>query len=139
MTGYLVIIMVATITPIISQAKSANLPTPVKVRAKSCQEERLKLTWKKVKEASGYQIYQYKTTAKKFVKIATVGKKTLLWKSAKTSKKQTYKICAYKKKGNKKTYSPFSYEVTAIPYKKMAKKVNAGRVKVSRYRVSLSS
>ncbi len=122
-----------------SQAKSISLPAPVKVRAKSCQEKRLKLTWKKVKGASGYQIYQYKAKVKKFVKTASVGEKTLLWKSAKTSKKQTFKIRAYKKKGSKKTYSPFSYEVTAIPYKKMAKKVNAGRVKVSRSSVSLSS
>ena len=139
MTGYLVIIMVATITPIISQAKSANLPTPVKVRAKSCQEERLKLTWKKVKGASGYQIYRYHAKTKTFLKVTTVGKKTLFWKSRKTHKKQTFKIRAFKKKGSIKTYSPFSYEVTAIPYKKKAKKVNAGRVKVSRYRVSLSS
>ena len=122
-----------------SQAKSISLPAPVKVRAKSCQEKRLKLTWKKVKGASGYQIYQYKAKVKKFVKTASIGKKTLLWKSARTSKKQTFKIRAYKKKGSKKTYSPFSYEVTAIPYKKMAKTVNAGRVKVSRSRVSLSS
>lgn len=122
-----------------SQAKTTTLPAPVKVRAKSCQEERLKLTWKKVKGASGYQIYQYKAKAKKFIKAASVSKKTLFWKSAKTSKKQTFKIRAFKKKGSKKTYSPFSYEVTAIPYKKMAKKVNAGRVKVNRYRISLSS
>ena len=125
--------------PTVIQAKAVTPPVPVKVRAKSCQEKRLKLTWKKVKGASGYQIYQYKAKVKKFVKTASIGKKTLLWKSARTSKKQTFKIRAYKKKGSKKTYSPFSYEVTAIPYKKMAKTVNAGRVKVSRSRVSLSS
>ena len=125
--------------PTVIQAKTSPLPAPVKVRAKSCQEKRLKLTWKKVKGASGYQIYQYRAKAKKFVKTASVGKKVLSWKSRKTSKKLTFKIRAYKKKGSKKTYSPFSYEVTAIPYKKMAKTVNAGRVKVSRSRVSLSS
>ena len=125
--------------PTVIQAKAVTPPVPVKVRAKSCQEKRLKLTWKKVKGASGYQIYQYKAKVKKFVKTASVGKKVLSWKSRKTSKKLTFKIRAYKKKGSKKTYSPFSYEVTAIPYKKMAKTVNAGRVKVSRSRVSLSS
>ena len=49
-----------------SQAKSTSLPAPVEVRAKSCQEKRLKLTWKKVKGASGCQIYQYRVKAKKF-------------------------------------------------------------------------
>ncbi len=136
---YLHTLTAILISPAYASAKTESLPAPVKVRAKSCQEKRLKLTWKKVKGASGYQIYQYKAKVKKFVKTASVGEKTLLWKSAKTSKKQTFKIRAYKKKGSKKTYSPFSYEVTAIPYKKMAKKVNAGRVKVSRSRVSLSS
>ena len=139
MISYLFMIMIFIAAPTLSQAKAVTLPAPVKVRAKSCQEKRLKLTWKKVKGASGYQIYQYKAKVKKFVKTASVGKKVLSWKSAKTSKKQTFKIRAYKKKGSKKTYSPFSYEVTAIPYKKMAKKVNAGRVKVSRSSISLSS
>ena len=127
------------VSPSITNAKTITLPVPLKVRAKSCQEKRLKLTWKRVKGASGYQIYQYRAKAKKFVKTVSVGKKVLSWKSRITSKKQTFKIRAYKKKGSKKTYSPFSYEVTAIPYKKMAKTVNAGRVKVSRSRVSLSS
>ena len=139
MISYLFMIMIFISAPTLSQAKAVTLPAPVKVRAKSCQEKRLKLTWKKVKGASGYQIYQYKAKVKKFVKTASVGKKVLSWKSRKTSKKLTFKIRAYKKKGSKKTYSPFSYEVTAIPYKKMAKTVNAGRVKVSRSRVSLSS
>ncbi len=139
LTSFLLLFVFAIHFPPVIQAKTSPLPAPVKVRAKSCQEKRLKLTWKKVKGASGYQIYQYKAKVKKFVKTASVGKKVLSWKSAKTSKKQTFKIRAYKKKGSKKTYSPFSYEVTAIPYKKMAKTVNAGRVKVSRSRVSLSS
>ena len=127
------------VSPSITNAKTITLPVPLKVRAKSCQEKRLKLTWKRVKGASGYQIYQYRAKAKKFVKTVSVGKKVLSWKSRITSKKQTFKIRAYKKKGSKKTYSPFSYEVTAIPYKKMAKTVNAGRVKTNRSSVSLSS
>ena len=127
------------VSPSITNAKTITLPVPLKVRAKSCQEKRLKLTWKRVKGASGYQIYQYRAKVKKFVKTVSVGKKVLSWKSRITSKKQTFKIRAYKKKGSKKTYSPFSYEVTAIPYKKMAKTVNAGRIKVSRSHVSLSS
>ena len=54
-------------------------------------------------------------------------------------KEQTYKIRTYKKKGKKKIYSRFSYEVSAIPYEKKAKRVNAGRIKINSYKVSLSS
>ena len=127
------------ISPTTTNAKTTSLPSPAKVRLKSCRQEKLKLTWKKVKGVSGYQIYRYKASTKKYKKVASVGKKTISWESGKTSKEQTYKIRAYKKKGKKKIYSPFSYEVSAIPYKKMAKKVNAGRVKVSRSSISLSS
>ena len=100
--GYLFMLMLMIVSPTIAQAKTSVLPSPVKVRAKSCQEKRLKLTWKKVKGASGYQIYRYKAKAKKFVKVVSVGKKILSWESGKTSKKQTYRIRAYKKKGKKK-------------------------------------
>ena len=135
----LLILTAVMIPSTATNAKKTTLPSPAKVRLKSCQQERLKLTWNKVKSASGYQIYRYKASTKKYKKLASVGKKTLSWESGKTSKEQTYKIRAYKKKGKKKIYSRFSYEVSAIPYKKMAKKVNAGRVKVSRSSVSLSS
>ena len=41
-------------------------------------------------------------------------------------KVHTYKVRAYKKAGKKKVYSKFSYAVSAKPYKKNAKRVNAG-------------
>ena len=42
--------------PFVSEAKKVILSVPVKVRVTSSQQERLKLTWKKVKGADGYQI-----------------------------------------------------------------------------------
>ena len=121
--------------PIVSEAKKSNLPAPAKVRVGSNQQERLKLTWKKVKGADGYQIYQYKAKSDQYEKVASVDKGITSWKSSKTLKEHTYKIRAYKKKGKKRIYGRFSYEVSAIPYKKKAKRVNAGRIKKPAYMI----
>lgn len=125
--------------PVVSKAKKVTLPVPAKVRVRSNKQERLKLTWKKVKGADGYQIYQYKAKNDQYEKIASVDKRATSWKSGRTLQKHTYKIRAYKKKGKRKIYSEFSYEVSAIPYRKNAKRVNAGRINVDSDSVFLSS
>lgn len=125
--------------PVASKAKKITLPAPAKVRVRSNRQERLKLTWKKVKGADGYQIYQYKAKNDQYEKAVSVGKETTSWKSGRTLKKHIYKIRAYKKKGKKKIYSKFSYEVSAIPYRKNAKRVNAGSIYVDSDSVFLSS
>lgn len=125
--------------PVVSKAKKVTLPVPAKVRVRSNKQERLKLTWKKVKGADGYQIYQYKAKNDQYEKIASVDKRATSWKSGRTLQKHTYKIRAYRKKGKRKIYSEFSYEVSAIPYRKNAKRVNAGRINVDSDSVFLSS
>ena len=67
--------------------------------------------------------------SKKFKKVADVDSKTKSWKSKSTKKVHTYKVRAYKKAGKKKVYSKFSYPVSAKPYKKNAKLVNAGTLR----------
>ncbi len=99
-----------------------------KVRVRSYQNGTLKVTWKKTKGADGYQIYRYESKKKKFVKAGEVEAEKKAWISPKVKKKQTYKVRAFRKNGRKKVYGKFSYEVSAIFYKKQAKKVNAGRI-----------
>ena len=113
--------------PIQLQAKT-KIMTPAKVRVRSSESKRLKMTWNKVEKADGYQIYEYKKSNKKFVKVADVGSKAKSWKSRNTKKEHIYKIRAYRKIGKKKVYSNFSYPVSAIPYKKNARQVNSGRL-----------
>ena len=112
-----------------AHAATQNKALPMKkVRAKSYKGDRLKVTWKKTKGADGYQIYRYAAKKKKFVKAGEADAGQREWTSPKGKKEQTYKVRAFRKKGKKKVYGRFSYEVSAIPYKKNAKKVNAGRV-----------
>ncbi len=110
-------------------ATTKTKPLPIKkVRIRSYQNRTLKVTWKKTKGADGYQIYRYEPKKKKFVKAGEVGVGKKAWISPKVKKKQTYKVRAFRKNGRKKVYGKFSYEVSAIFYKKQAKKVNAGKV-----------
>lgn len=139
MLGFTFLMLGVIYLPFVSEAKKITLPVPAKVRVRSNKQERLKLTWKKVKGADGYQIYQYKAKKDQYEKIANVDKGSTSWKSGRTLKEHTYKIRAYKRKGKRKIYSKFSYKVSAIPYKKIAKRVNAGRINVDSDSVSLSS
>lgn len=78
--------------PVVSKAKKVTLPVPAKVRVRSNKQERLKLTWKKVKGADGYQIYQYKAKNDQYEKIASVDKRATSWKSGRTLQKHTIKF-----------------------------------------------
>jgi len=115
----------------------AQIPNMKGVRIHAKKDKTFKIKWNKAKSADGYQIFQYKTKEKKFVKVATVGKNKTAWISKKTKTKKKYKVRAYKKLKGKRINSKFSYEVSAIPYKKNAKLVNAGRIKPNRYNVKL--
>ena len=113
--------------PVKTEAKTKPLSIK-KVRVRSYQNRTLKVTWKKIRGADGYQIYRYEPKKKKFVKAGEVEAGKKAWISPKVKKKQTYKVRAFRKNGRKKVYGKFSYEVSAIFYKKQAKKVNAGKV-----------
>ena len=113
----------------LSVATNIKISTPTKVRVRSSESKKLKVTWKKVKKADGYQIYEYKKSNKKFKKVADVDGKTRSWKSQNTKKVHTYKVRAYKTSEKRRVYSKFSYTVSARPYKKDAKQVNAGRLR----------
>lgn len=75
------------------------------------KSKQLKISWKKVEGATGYQIYR-STTGKKdsYKKVAAVksDKASYTDKSLKNSKTYYYKVRAYKKSGKKTTYSDFA-------------------------------
>lgn len=100
-----------------AQQEAANAPkyTPAKVKLKSAKKtgtKKVKLTWKKVKGCTGYEIYLstkkssgYKKSAnvKKWKKVTGVVKKGV-------KKKKTYyfKVRAYRKAAGKTYYGAFS-------------------------------
>lgn len=83
--------------------------TTVKATAKSF--DKIKLTWKKVSGASGYQIQRYSSSKKKYVTVKTITKgSTTSYTNGSLNSSTTYKyrIRAYKKSGSVKTYGSYS-------------------------------
>lgn len=109
--------------------------TPTFVRARSYKAKRIKITWNGVAGADGYQVYQKRKT--KFVKAADLKANKKKWISPRTKSYQTYMVRAYKKENGEVQYSDFSYTVGARPYKKNARKVNAGMVYSQKYQYKM--
>ena len=96
----LVILLIAAVTITVS-AENYAAGKPGKVTSltvKAVSPYSVRLTWKKVKGADGYQIY--KVTRKKTKKIATVkgaSRKSYIVKKLKTNAIHSFKVRAYKK------------------------------------------
>lgn len=80
----------------------------IKVKAKTRQ---IKISWKKIKQVSGYEIYRSKKKSGKYKKIKTIKKDSRTSytnKNLKSNKKYYYKVRAYKTVNGKKVYSSYS-------------------------------
>lgn len=74
----------------------------------------IRLSWKRVSGASGYQIYRYDASAKKWKKIAVLGSNIVQFtdKKLKSGTTQKYKVRAYRKNGSSVSYGSYSGVVT---------------------------
>ena len=89
--------------------------TPASVTVKSTKST-IKLSWKKVTGASGYQVYQYDADEDAYVQIATISgatKKTYTVKKLKAAKTYRFKVRSYKTVDGKKVYSKYSAVIYA--------------------------
>ncbi len=81
------------------------------VKLKAAAFNKVKLTWKKVSGASGYQIQRYSSAKKKYVTVKTITKgSTVSYTNGSLNASTTYKyrVRAYKKSGSKKVYGSWS-------------------------------
>lgn len=67
------------------------------------------LGWKKVKNASGYEIYRYQN--KRWVKVKKIGKKTSFVIKKRSAKTVYYRVRAFRKKGKNVSYGKYSRKV----------------------------
>lgn len=80
---------------------NSRIAVPIQVRARSYRAKKIKITWKKVIGAEGYEIYRIK--GGKAIKAADVGAEKSIWLSPATKSCRTYVVRAYrgrKKRGN---------------------------------------
>lgn len=108
------------LTVLKAQKQQEKLPasdvqyTPSKTKLKSAKKQSAKsvrLTWKKVKGCTGYEVYMSKKKNSGYKKIATLKKaKKVTYTKKKLKKKKTYyfKVRTYKTVNGKKYYSTFS-------------------------------
>ena len=88
--------------------------TPSKTSIKSIKKlkkNQAKLTWKKVKNATGYEVYQSMKKNSGYKKVKTITKnKKVTYKAGKLKKKKTYyfKIRTYRKAGGTTYYGNYS-------------------------------
>lgn len=74
------------------------------------------LSWKKVSNVSGYEIYRSATKNGTFKKVATVSgyKTTYMQKSLSAGKRYYYKVRAFKTVGTTKVYGDFSNKISSV-------------------------
>jgi hypothetical protein len=91
----------------------------------------IRVTWGKVPGADGYVVYKYDKTAKRFAaaRVLPAGRKSWVDKGEPTGKLQRYKVAAYTTVGGKRLEGKKTYQVSALPYRKNDKVVNAGAIK----------
>lgn len=95
-------------TPVLSKTTISSI---------TAKSRALRLTWKKVAGANGYQIYRATKKSGSYKLVKTIGKQgTISWTNSNLKKKKTYwyKVRAYRVVSGKKVYSSFS----AVRYKK---------------------
>ena len=84
------------------------------LKAGSQSTSQIKLSWKKVSGASGYQLYRYNSAKNKFEKVATVKGTSYINKKLKSGTKYQYKVRAYRKSGNLTVTGRCSSVLTSI-------------------------
>lgn len=76
--------------------------------AKIKYKQGVKISWKKVKGASGYEVYTYGVASKKWLKVKTTKKNSYLLTNILGRDKLKIKVRAYKKIGGEKEYGKYS-------------------------------
>lgn len=94
---------------------TAKLTKPTKiggVKGSSPSTSKIKVNWNKIKGVTGYQVYQYNSKKKKYVKIKTTTSNNYTVSKLKAGSTYKFKIRAYKKIGKTTYYGSYSSVLT---------------------------
>ena len=109
---------------------------PKSVKAKSATYNKIKISWKKVTNASGYEIYQYNSKTKKYIKIGSTTKISYTKKGLKTGTVYKFKVRAYRKGTGQTVRGKFSKVVSAKPI--LSKVTGFKKGKITKRAISMS-
>lgn len=108
-------------------------PAVPKLTGKASSYDKIKLSWKKISGASGYVLYRYDSSKKKYNKIKTISSgSTVSYTDSGKSMGTTYKyrIKSYKKENGKTVYSSASGTVSVKTVSSMTGKTNGTNINV---------
>lgn len=114
-------------------AKPAAAPAVPKLTGKASSYDKVKLSWKKISGASGYVLYRYDASKKKYAAIKTIGSGgTVSYTDTGRSMGKTYKykIKSYKKANGKTVYSGASGAVSVKTVSSMNGTTNGTNINV---------
>lgn len=108
-----------------AKSEIPQVTNPTGVKAKAISSKTIRITWKKVVGASGYEVYRYSAKKKKYCKIKTTGANSVKSTKLKANTVYRYKVRAYVSQNDSKYYSAFSKTVKTRTKKSDAQKVVA--------------
>ena len=106
-----------------------SLAAPKSVKARSVAYNKIKISWKKVTNASGYEIFQYNSKTKKYKKIGSTTKISYTKKGLKTGTVYKFKVRAYRKESGQTVRGKFSSVVSAKPALSKVAGFKKGKIK----------
>lgn len=90
------------------QQIATSTTQPKITSAKSTGKGRIKLTWKKVSNATAYMVYRKTSSSKKWTRVKTTKSTSFTNTGLKSGRKYTYKVISYKQSGVKRSFSKYS-------------------------------
>ena len=112
-----------------STVKGKTAPAaPKSVKASSITENSVTITWSKSSGASGYRIYKYDYTAKKYVVMGEVTSLTYTFKNLDSGEKCTFAVKPFVKYNGKNRYSSKYNKVTCTVIPAAPKSVKASSI-----------
>ena len=122
------IVMTGNYSGTFTKTYKINLPATAKVKFTSPSSSSVTISWSKVSTASGYAVYKYNSSTKKYTLIKELGNKTSYTvKGLKAGTKYTFAVRAFKTVNGTKYYSDYKKLNTAtITTAPKISKVTAG-------------
>ena len=96
------------------QQIATSTTQPKITSAKSTGKGKIKLTWKKVSNATAYMVYRKTSGSKKWTRVKTTKSTSFTNTGLKSGRNYTYKVISYKQSGVKRSFSKYSKGKTVI-------------------------
>ena len=90
------------------QQIATSTSKPKITSAKSTGKGKIKITWKKVSNATAYMVYRKTAGSSKWARVKTTKSTSFTNTGLKSGKKYTYKVISYKQSGVKRSFSKYS-------------------------------